>query len=135
MKKHILLSFILISLSILGCKKNSVEPETTTTSTVVYGTVFNAVNHEPVNGATTEIGACKLIYGTSYYCTISSSVSGYDGRFEMRFEQADNIMYFYVRARCDGYDNYQSIADFSVNGNCYNFDILLYPDDKTHTTN
>lgn len=114
--------------AMVGCGKQNVEPQNTTTT--IYGTVFNSRTHEPVVGAEVEIGGVD--YSLSYYDShchrYSSSVSGTDGQFELRFGKVESYHYSYVHVRCSGYVEYFTIADFVFGGgDSYRVDINLNP--------
>lgn len=107
------------------------EPEVTDQAITVYGTVFNKVTHEPVSGVEVEIGqnwssSVLQYYGSSACHKITSSISGYDGQFEMQFGELDFYEDFYIGASCDGYKNYYSKISIGEGGD-YRMDINLEP--------
>lgn len=136
-KSHFIKSvaLLLICCAMFGCGKD--EPQASQTTTI-YGTVFNKVTHEPVNGAQVKYGYYKasnmLVNGhpmnTERY-SISSAISGYDGQFEMQFEEVQYDLDwndgFYISATCDGYEGYYSSAVESIGGT-YRLDINLEPE-------
>lgn len=140
MNKNCLLGIVallFVCCTMLGCGKDVPQPANQTTT--IYGTVFNKVTHEPVNGAQIEYGYYKasntLVNGhpmTTTRYRISSAISGYDGQFEMFFEeiQYDELDWndgFYVYVKCDGFQDYYSSA-VDGTGGTIRLDINLAPE-------
>lgn len=105
----------------------------------IYGTIFNKVTHEPVNGAQVEYGyytASNILYNghpsSIEYHRISSAISGYDGQYEMQFEEVQFDLDFndgyYISATYNGFQGYHSSA-VNGNGGVYRLDINLEPDE------
>lgn len=140
MKKQVIIkvaALLLVCSAMLGCGREE-EPQTVQTTTI-YGTVFNKVTHEPVNGVQIEYGYYRasnnLVNGvpmsTNRY-SISSAISGYDGQYEMEFKtvQQNDLDWndgFYISAECDGYLYYFSSAVEGMSG-IFRFDINLDPE-------
>ncbi|MCR5646453.1 MAG: hypothetical protein K6F96_08765 [Bacteroidales bacterium] len=112
MKKKYLLKFtalLLVCFAMFGCGKEESE------MTTIYGTVFNSVTHEPIVGAQIEVGYRSGLISSQYDGNhdyrISSSVSGFDGQFELQFGKMnvdDRMLYYYMYGNADGYyDSYQ----------------------------
>jgi len=139
MKKHYFLktaALLVLCCAMFGCGKDNPQASQTTT---IYGTIFNKVTHEPVNGAQVEYGyytASNILYNgypsSIEYHRISSAISGYDGQYEMQFEEVqfdlDFNDGFYISATCNGFQGYHSSA-VNGNGGVYRLDINLEPDE------
>lgn len=105
MKKNTILLFLMLCSNILGvgCKKQI--------ETKIYGTVFNKETHETVMGAQIDFGIYER--GSSHadfkvFRSICSTVSGYDGQYEVVFGKLPELDYselFQVRVSAYGFND------------------------------
>lgn len=120
-------AMLLVSFVMVGCTKK-------TTSTTIYGTVFDSYSHEPVVGAEIEVGI--KYNGLSDRYRLSSSVSGNDGHYELRFDDIhhnhDREFVFYICASgtyesyygSQSYKTYYGLTSVEIGGS-YQIDINL----------
>lgn len=117
-------ALLLVCCVMLGCEKQNVEPEPEIV-TKIYGTVFDARTGAPVQGAWVKFMLDKSTDGKE---TISSSVSGTDGQYEISFGKLPKLTYsFYkyaISVTCDGYySEFTHISIVEGNSHCIDFNL------------
>lgn len=133
-------AMLFLCILIQGCVKVVTEVEIITPTvlgpsdsldtTMVYGTVFNDVSLDPVNGAYVEIGqnneSDQQYYGSTSCYEITSYVTGSDGQFQLEFSNLGNYENFYIAISCYGYLNTYKKIKISV-GKKQQIEVKLTP--------
>lgn len=128
-----LAALLVLCCAMVGCGKEQV-------TTTIYGTVFNATDHEPIIGAKIEVGYLSIydpsvndLWNINHYgFPISSSVSGSDGQFEISFGEVPANKGYYIYITRSGFNSYYVVTGVQI-GSSYRMDFNLYPNRTTRT--
>jgi hypothetical protein len=124
MKNQSILKFaalLLICCAMLGCGK---ESPTSTIETKIYGTVFDEDTGNPIQGAEIRFGIATNI-SHAFLRSISSSVSGADGQYEVSFGKLPGLDVGEVYSLLITKDYTKQIQIEIVEGNSHRLDINM----------
>lgn len=136
MMKYYLLRFVVIAtlfVALFGCKKEDHTDMVTTPTTMIYGTVFNSKQGDPVLGAEISL-RIKYYYAFNFQeGVVSSSVSGSDGQYELILGEIehgdDDHPEFAIIVEKEGF--YADYKPISITfGGVYHVDLNLEPQRK-----